>query len=213
MLTRGASRAIFSPSCIVPRLGRLAASSASNRFPSSKLIAQRPPRRQGFHSTPAIRKGIIPDSADPPSPHPQSSNPDGAPARVSEPSPISTQHYHEYADHYLNLVLTEIEDLPEDRQDLEAEHSAGILNISVGGVGTYVLNKQSPNKQIWLSSPVSGPKQYDWVVEGDQMHEKQDTRSVNGQWVCLRDGSNLTDLLNGELALALPKDVYSGIYE
>ena len=29
--------------------------------------------------------------------------------------------------------------------------------------GTYVLNKQPPNKQIWLSSPVSGPKRYDWV--------------------------------------------------
>lgn len=41
------------------------------------------------------------------------------------------------------------------------------------------------------------------------MHEKQDTRPVNGQWVCLRDDSNLTDLLNGELGLSLPKDFYS----
>ena len=28
-------------------------------------------------------------------------------------------------------------------------------------VGTYVINKQTPNKQIWLSSPISGPKRYD----------------------------------------------------
>lgn len=87
---------------------------------------------------------------------------------------------------------------------------AGVLNITVPAVGTYVLNKQPPNKQIWLSSPVSGPKRYDWVIEGDRMHEKQDTREfVNGQWVYLRDGSNLTDLLNAELTTSLPKDVYS----
>ncbi|KAH3448100.1 hypothetical protein KXV91_001663 [Aspergillus fumigatus] len=84
------------------------------------------------------------------------------------------------------------------------------MNISVPGVGTYVLNKQPPNKQIWLSSPISGPKRYDWVLEGDQMHEKQDARPFgNGQWIYLRDGSNLTDLLNAELSLNIAKDVYS----
>jgi frataxin len=42
------------------------------------------------------------------------------------------------------------------------------------------------------------------------MHEKQDTRPfTNGQWICLRDDSNLTHLLNEELGLSLPEDVYS----
>lgn len=46
------------------------------------------------------------------------------------------------------------------------------------------------------------------------MHEKQETREfVHGQWVYLRDGSNLTDLLNGELGLRLPRDVYGGVDE
>lgn len=41
------------------------------------------------------------------------------------------------------------------------------------------------------------------------MHEKQDTRGqLNGQWICLRDGSNLTDLLNKELTLSIPKIIY-----
>ncbi|KAH2379960.1 hypothetical protein KXV41_003381, partial [Aspergillus fumigatus] len=94
--------------------------------------------------------------------------------------------------------------------DIDAHLIAGVMNISVPGVGTYVLNKQPPNKQIWLSSPISGPKRYDWVLEGDQMHEKQDTRPFgNGQWIYLRDGSNLTDLLNAELSLNIAKDVYS----
>jgi frataxin len=86
---------------------------------------------------------------------------------------------------------------------------AGVLNITVPALGTFVLNKQPPNKQIWLSSPISGPKRYDWIVGGDRMHEKQDSRPfVSGQWVYLRDGSNLTDLLNSELSLNLPVDVY-----
>lgn len=42
------------------------------------------------------------------------------------------------------------------------------------------------------------------------MHEKQDARPFgNGQWIYLRDGSNLTDLLNAELSLNIAKDVYS----
>jgi frataxin len=93
-------------------------------------------------------------------------------------------------------------------------HQAGVLNISVPAIGTFVLNKQPPNKQIWLSSPISGPKRYDWIVEGDYMHEKQDSRPfASGQWIYLRDGSNLTELLNSELSLSLPKDIYSEIIE
>lgn len=91
---------------------------------------------------------------------------------------------------------------------------AGVLNISVPAIGTYVLNKQPPNKQIWLSSPISGPKRYDWIVEGDRMHEKEGTREyAHGQWIYLRDGSNLTDLLNSELTLKLPKDIYGELVE
>lgn len=33
-------------------------------------------------------------------------------------------------------------------------HQSGVLTIKLGGdLGTYVINKQTPNKQIWLSSP------------------------------------------------------------
>ena len=46
------------------------------------------------------------------------------------------------------------------------------------------------------------------------MHEKQESRPfVNGQWIYLRDGSNLTELLNSELTLSLPKDIYNQVIE
>ena len=79
------------------------------------------------------------------------------------------------------------------------------MNIIVPGVGTYVLNKQPPNKQIWLSSPVSGPKRYDWIVEQKKGASEDE---VTRRWIYLRDGSALTDLLNEELKTSLPNDVY-----
>jgi frataxin len=87
---------------------------------------------------------------------------------------------------------------------------AGVLNVTVPGIGTYVLNKQPPNRQIWLSSPISGPKRYDWVLRGDAMDEKEGTREyVGGQWIYLRDGSNLTTLLNEELGVEMDYNMYA----
>jgi Protein implicated in iron transport, frataxin homolog len=68
-------------------------------------------------------------------------------------------------------------------------------------VGTYVINKQPPNKQIWLSSPKSGPKRYDYVITGEGQNEKQDT--AVGEWVYLRDGSTLNQLLLEEIGVDL----------
>lgn len=84
---------------------------------------------------------------------------------------------------------------------------AGVLNVSFPGIGTYVINKQPPNKQIWLSSPLSGPKRYDYVVYTGGQNQKEDT--AVGDWVYLRDGSTIDDLfveeLDIKLALPLPQ--------
>ncbi|KAL5365713.1 hypothetical protein BJX96DRAFT_18787 [Aspergillus floccosus] len=204
------------PSALRPslRVGRISAPAAIHHQQPARPARLPHASQRGFSITSSVCKGIFPDSSDPPAPHPQSHNVAGAATHVTEPSPLTEPEYHEYAEHYLNVLQNEVERAQEDGSDMEAEYSAGVLNISVPGVGTYVLNKQPPNKQIWLSSPITGPKRYDWVVMGDQMHEKQDTRPfVNGQWIYLRDGSNLTDLLNSELTLNLPKDVYSEVEE
>ncbi|PCH00825.1 Frataxin [Penicillium occitanis (nom. inval.)] len=205
---------------------RLHRSAAAPTNPSrSRIVALQPQQnkqiiplqqRRSFLSTPAIRKGITPESSDPKAPNPQSNNAAAAAGatHVVEATPLSDKNYHEVADHYLEVLLGELERAQEDGSEIEAEYSAGVLNVVVPGVGTYVLNKQPPNHQIWLSSPISGPKRYDWVIQGDQMHEKQDTREfINGQWIYLRDGSNLTNLLNDELTLQLPEDIYSAVIE
>ncbi|KAL2005697.1 hypothetical protein VTN00DRAFT_10190 [Thermoascus crustaceus] len=216
MLSR-TPRALLSSSL---RLGRIQAATTPAAFQfqsrqcqvssSSSQCRSREVPRRSFYATPSARKGISPETEDPEPPKPQSQNVAGGASHVTEPSPLTNAQYHEYSEHYFNYLLSELEKAQEEGSDIEAEYSAGVLNIVVPGAGTYVLNKQPPNKQIWLSSPISGPKRYDWVLEGDQMHEKQETRPyVNGQWIYLRDGSNLTDLLNAELSLNMKKDIYS----
>ena len=65
----------------------------------------------------------------------------------------------------------------------------GVLTISLGSsYGTYVINRQTPNKQIWLSSPISGPKRYDLVLKD------------NGFWVYKHDGVTLHRLLQNEIS-------------
>lgn len=76
--------------------------------------------------------------------------------------------------------------------------------MTTQSLGTYVLNKQPPNKQIWLSSPLSGPKRFDWVVVGEGLHQKEG--GGIGDWVYLRDGTSLTELLRKELGVELGID-------
>jgi frataxin len=82
---------------------------------------------------------------------------------------------------------------------------AGVLTLMFPPAGTYVLNKQPPNKQLWLSSPISGPKRYDWVLEGEGQQQKEGTGS-GGQWVYLRDGSGLNRLLRKEVGVDLEQE-------
>ena len=117
----------------------------------------------------------------------QSSVPHGTTA-----ADISIGTYHRLADNYIDELVAELEELQEDREEVDVEYSAGVLTLVFPPNGTYVLNKQPPNKQIWLSSPVSGPKRYDFVGEGE-----------DGKWIYLRDGSTLTSLLKEELSIEL----------
>ncbi|ESW99565.1 hypothetical protein HPODL_03451 [Ogataea parapolymorpha DL-1] len=67
--------------------------------------------------------------------------------------------------------------------DADVEESAGILTLNTPQ-GSYVLNKQPPNKQLWLSSPISGPKRFDLL---------------DGEWISIRDGVKLRDILEEEM--------------
>ena len=70
----------------------------------------------------------------------------------------------------------------------------GVLNVIVGTQGTFVLNKQAPNLQLWLSSPISGPLRYDFSVQ-------------DAAWLNVRDGHSLLNLLADDFEKLTKKPV------
>ena len=64
--------------------------------------------------------------------------------------------------------------------DYDITFEDGVLTLALGGArGTYVLNKQVPNRQIWWSSPISGPMRFHY-------------RAANDEWRNVRDESRTT---------------------
>ncbi|KAJ8733156.1 hypothetical protein PYW08_001454 [Mythimna loreyi] len=83
----------------------------------------------------------------------------------------------------------EIVDASPNLKGADVTFSDGVLTVALGSsYGTYVINRQTPNKQIWLSSPVSGPKRYDLVLKD------------GGHWVYKHDGVTLHKLLQEEIS-------------
>mmetsp|Transcript_16732 Transcript_16732/g.19359 ORF Transcript_16732/g.19359 Transcript_16732/m.19359 type:complete len:256 (+) Transcript_16732:136-903(+) len=83
--------------------------------------------------------------------------------------------YHNQADDTLHLIQDTLEYYFEDNiatdvsasmagseGGFEINFASGVLTISLPSHGTWVLNKQTPNEQIWWSSPISGPRRYEW---------------------------------------------------
>ncbi|KAK8086708.1 Frataxin [Apiospora phragmitis] len=175
------------------RLSRLAGRTLQGRMPGASastwfLLPQKartaftpaaPVSRALFSTTPRIAKPLTPEQL-----------------KTAKPDELTDQQYHELSDQYLESLLVHLEERQDSSDDIDVEYSSGVMNIKTKH-GTYVLNKQPPNKQIWLSSPLTGPKRYDWVVVSEDQSSKQDT--AVGAWVYLRDGSSLTELLRKEI--------------
>mmetsp|Transcript_19917 Transcript_19917/g.23922 ORF Transcript_19917/g.23922 Transcript_19917/m.23922 type:complete len:184 (-) Transcript_19917:35-586(-) len=82
--------------------------------------------------------------------------------------------FHDAADETLEMIQDAVEDLFDETEvDVEVSLAAGVLTLSFPPHGTWVINKQTPNQQIWWSSPVSGPRRYEYE-EGLWVH----TRSI-----------------------------------
>ncbi|TFY81110.1 hypothetical protein EWM64_g2904 [Hericium alpestre] len=115
-------------------------------------------------------------------------------------SDLDVDEYHALSDATMDTMLESLETLLDELGDpqYEVEYHSGVLTLKLGNHGTYVINKQPPNKQIWLSSPFSGPKRYDYAVESDD-------------WYYARDGHSMGDLLNTELSQVLKQDVDLGL--
>jgi len=114
-------------------------------------------------------------------------------------SELSPDQYRTLSDSAMDDLFVFLEDVMETdgnaENGWEVEYDSGVMTIHFGSNhGTYVLNKQPPTKQIWLSSPLSGPKRYDY--DEDARH-----------WFYARDGQSLGSLLSQEFSHILERVV------
>ncbi|KAH7192048.1 uncharacterized protein B0J16DRAFT_299312 [Fusarium flagelliforme] len=188
--SRMASRAIRSQAPVCRSGFRVASTAYASRLAIYPTLLQ-----SNFSTTVSHKKGIMPDTENPAKPlnEAEQVQPTAAVAEITE------QEYHEIADQYLDNVVGRFEELQDQREDIDVEFSAGVLTISWPDKGTYVINKQPPNKQIWLSSPLSGPKRYDWCLLGEGQNQKEGT--AMGDWIYNRDGSSLNQVFLEELGV------------
>ncbi len=66
--------------------------------------------------------------------------------------------------------------------EVDAELASDVLSVRAGEHGTWVINRHSASQQIWLSSPLSGPRKFlfnptlrTWVNERDatdRLHDR-----------------------------------------
>ncbi|XP_060188934.1 frataxin, mitochondrial [Lycium barbarum] len=111
-----------------------------------------------------------------------------APAPIDYRSLLQEDEYHRLANATIHDLLDKLEEYGDsvDIDGFDVDYGNEVLTLKLGSWGTYVINKQTPNRQIWMSSPVSGPSRFDW----DQ----------NSQgWVYRRTKANLVKVLEQEL--------------
>lgn len=102
------------------------------------------------------------------------------------------------------LARLEAEDI-DMKFDNDIEFSGDVLNVRTAHRGTWVLNKHGVTKQIWLSSPITGPSKYNYFPpnfnpETDSLREyTEPSAGSGGIWLDERTGENkLSDVLQNE---------------
>lgn len=71
--------------------------------------------------------------------------------------------------------------------------SDGVLQMSFGTHGTFIVSRQTPKRELWLSSPKTGP----WHYKFDH---------VNKDWICSKGNDRFWDRLNKEISPILGEE-------
>ncbi|XP_075217319.1 frataxin [Lycorma delicatula] len=100
----------------------------------------------------------------------------------AEPGQLNRLEYDKFCNETLESLYDYFEDVVEGCEHIrgcDVTFNDGVLTIQLGEHGTYVINRQTPNRQIWLSSPSSGPKRYDYVKNKKCWIYRHDNRSLH----------------------------------
>ncbi|XP_031090710.1 uncharacterized protein LOC115995736 isoform X2 [Ipomoea triloba] len=81
---------------------------------------------------------------------------DEAPALIDYRSMLQEDEYHKLANTTIHDILDKLEEFGDlvDIDGYDVDYGNEVLTLKLGSFGTYVINKQTPNRQIWMSSPI-----------------------------------------------------------
>eukprot|EP00759_Apiculatamorpha_spiralis_P034082 PhF_6_TR35161/c0_g1_i1/m.51229/K19054/FXN; frataxin len=115
-------------------------------------------------------------------------------------SGFTNVEYNTIAENTLERIYDVCDELAERLPDkvTEVANDGGVLQIDTIG-GKFVLNKQAPNLQLWLSSPVTGPFHYD-------LHKSNSGGAEAAKWLCQRDKHDIFQKLTEDLSEILKPD-------
>jgi frataxin len=102
---------------------------------------------------------------------------------------MSDANFATLAEAEIGFLAARIEDALGDIVDVD--YHMDVLTLELEDGAQYVINRQTPMKQIWLSSPVSGAWHYG--------------RDPQGVWRATRGGKPLRQLLREELSARLDR--------
>lgn len=106
---------------------------------------------------------------------------------VCVPSSTSAAEFNAAQTAFLDCLQTLLEDPRFEAHNLDVALSDGVLSVSAPSAGTWVLNKHGPTRQIWLSSPVSGPNKYNFHADAEA---SDDSDSLGNGWRGERDNAD-----------------------
>jgi frataxin len=87
----------------------------------------------------------------------------------------SEGEYHTFADETLEDLQDAVENALESANipEFEITFASGVMTMVMPPHGIWVINKQSPNQQLWWSSPLSGPRRYEYQ-DGEWVYTRAD---------------------------------------
>ncbi|MQL90146.1 hypothetical protein Taro_022734 [Colocasia esculenta] len=80
----------------------------------------------------------------------------GGPTTIDYRSVLQEDEFHRLSDETIHDLQERFEEYGDEIQidGFDIDYGNQVLTLKLGTLGTYVINKQTPNRQIWLSSPV-----------------------------------------------------------
>jgi iron donor protein CyaY len=110
------------------------------------------------------------------------------------PLELNEQEFIVLGEKLLDSLHSQLDDDKLFEKITNLDYHDGVLDITVNSSKKYVLNLQRPNKQIWFSSPLSGPQRFELFISNVNKEK---------EWLNKRTFISLKKLLSEELTLLM----------